>query len=187
MQITGSHQMTPIVRHKDESLEVSVEFGLTQNVISVSRRYSTGRPQVTTLNVDRYFTDTAKRNRWITISDMSCQPFSATGMAVSRQTVYIRLGQIGRYARRRVRCVPLTASHYRLRIPPVWVGQNAHGLESSRACAGKLGRRVASRQTFRTCLPKLRLVRIALLDEWCNFPQDQIDNLILRMLRLCMD
>ncbi|GFT12306.1 hypothetical protein TNCV_4005611 [Trichonephila clavipes] len=32
-----------------------------------------------------------------------------------------------------------------------------------------------------TCLPELRR---ALLDEWCNIPQDQIDNLILSMARL---
>ncbi|GFV99207.1 HTH_Tnp_Tc3_2 domain-containing protein [Trichonephila clavipes] len=39
----------------------------------------------------------------------------ATGTTVSRQTVYRRLGNIGLYARRPVRCVPLTATHCRLR------------------------------------------------------------------------
>ncbi|GFV55429.1 DDE_3 domain-containing protein [Trichonephila clavipes] len=33
-----------------------------------------------------------------------------------------------------------------------------------------------------TCLPELRR---ALLDEWCNIPQDQIDNLILSMPSCC--
>ncbi|GFV20329.1 transposable element Tcb1 transposase [Trichonephila clavipes] len=41
-----------------------------------------------------------------------------------------------------------------------------------------LGRRIAARQPPPTCLPELRS---ALLDEWCNIPQDQIDNLILSM------
>ncbi|GFW64125.1 transposable element Tc1 transposase [Trichonephila clavipes] len=41
-----------------------------------------------------------------------------------------------------------------------------------------LGRRIAARQPPPTCLPELRR---ALLDEWCNIPQDQIDNLILSM------
>ncbi|GFW86429.1 uncharacterized protein TNCV_4332131 [Trichonephila clavipes] len=41
-----------------------------------------------------------------------------------------------------------------------------------------LGRRIAALQPPPTCLPELRR---ALLDEWCNFPQDQIDNLILSM------
>ncbi|GFX42954.1 transposable element Tcb1 transposase [Trichonephila clavipes] len=35
---------------------------------------------------------------------------------VSRQTVYRRLGHIGLYARRPVRCVPLTATHCRQRL-----------------------------------------------------------------------
>ncbi|GFX78153.1 transposable element Tcb1 transposase [Trichonephila clavipes] len=43
-----------------------------------------------------------------------------------------------------------------------------------------LGRRIAARQPPPTCLPELRR---ALLDEWCNIPQDQIDNLILGMPR----
>ncbi|GFV81255.1 transposable element Tcb1 transposase [Trichonephila clavipes] len=58
-----------------------------------------------------YLAVTAKRNRRITESDLSCQLSSATGTTVSRQTVYRRLGHIGLYARRPVRCVPLTATH----------------------------------------------------------------------------
>ncbi|GFV82411.1 transposable element Tc3 transposase [Trichonephila clavipes] len=46
-----------------------------------------------------------------------------------------------------------------------------------------LGRRIAARQLSPTCLPELRR---ALLDEWCNIPLDQIDNLILSMPRLCI-
>ncbi|GFU98418.1 transposable element Tcb1 transposase [Trichonephila clavipes] len=45
------------------------------------------------------------------------------------------------------------------------------------------GRRIAARQPPPTCLPELRR---ALLDEWCNIRQDQIDNLILSMPRRCM-
>ncbi|GFX88500.1 DDE_3 domain-containing protein [Trichonephila clavipes] len=47
-----------------------------------------------------------------------------------------------------------------------------------------LSRRVAARQPPPTCLPELQR---ALLDEWCNISQDQIDNLILNMPRLFMD
>ncbi|GFX81442.1 transposable element Tcb1 transposase [Trichonephila clavipes] len=43
-----------------------------------------------------------------------------------------------------------------------------------------LSRRIAARQPPRTCLPELRR---ALLDKWCNIPQNQIDNLILSMPR----
>ncbi|GFU08951.1 transposable element Tc3 transposase [Trichonephila clavipes] len=45
-----------------------------------------------------------------------------------------------------------------------------------------LGRRIAARQPPPTGLPELRR---AFLDEWCNIPQDQIDNLIFSMHRRC--
>ncbi|GFT02102.1 transposable element Tcb1 transposase [Trichonephila clavipes] len=44
-------------------------------------------------------------------------------MTVSRQTVYTRLGHIDLYARRPVRCVPLTATHCRLRL--TWSREHA--------------------------------------------------------------
>ncbi|GFV33956.1 HTH_Tnp_Tc3_2 domain-containing protein [Trichonephila clavipes] len=91
--------MAQIVRHYDESLEVSEELGIPQSVISrllqrfqddgnVSRCYSTGRPRVTTPNEDRYLAATAKRNRRSTASDLFRQLSSATGTTVSRQTLY---------------------------------------------------------------------------------------------------
>ncbi|GBL78911.1 hypothetical protein AVEN_67415-1 [Araneus ventricosus] len=109
-------------KHLDDwNVDVSEELGIAQSVISrlwqrfrddgnVSRCYSTGRPRVTTPNEDRYLAVTAKRNRRSTASDLSRQLSSATGTTVSRQTVYRRLGHIGLYARRPVRCVPLTAT-----------------------------------------------------------------------------
>ncbi|GFW51871.1 transposable element Tcb1 transposase [Trichonephila clavipes] len=121
------------------NLEKSKEHGIAQSVISRlwqrfqddgngSRCYSTGRPRVTTLNEDRYLAITAKRNRRSTASNLSRQLSSATGTTVSRQTVYRRLGHIGLYARRPVRCVPLTATHCRLRLTwsrehPLWTPQ----------------------------------------------------------------
>ncbi|GFW46838.1 HTH_Tnp_Tc3_2 domain-containing protein [Trichonephila clavipes] len=74
-------------------LEVSEELGIAQNVIS---------------RLCQRFQDDA--------SDLSRQLSSATGTTVSRQTVYRRLGHIGLYARWPVRCVPLTATHCRLRL-----------------------------------------------------------------------
>ncbi|GFT61805.1 transposable element Tcb1 transposase [Trichonephila clavipes] len=55
-------------------------------------------------------------NRRSAASDLSRQLSSATGTTVSRQTLYRRFGQIGRYARRLVKCVSLTANHCRLRL-----------------------------------------------------------------------
>ncbi|GFX63489.1 HTH_Tnp_Tc3_2 domain-containing protein [Trichonephila clavipes] len=86
-------------------LEVSEELGIAQSVIS--RLWQRFQDDVT-----------AKRNRRSTASDLSRQLSSATGTTVSRQTVYRRLGHIGLYARRPVRCVPLTATHCRLRL--IW-------------------------------------------------------------------
>ncbi|GFW99077.1 transposable element Tcb1 transposase [Trichonephila clavipes] len=118
------------------ALEVSEKLGIAQSVISrlwqrfqddgnVSRCYSTGHPRVTTPNEDRYIylAVTAKRNRRSTASDLPRQLSSATGTTISRQTVYRRLGHLGLYARRPVRCVPLTATHCRLRL--TWSREHA--------------------------------------------------------------
>ncbi|GFV45757.1 HTH_Tnp_Tc3_2 domain-containing protein [Trichonephila clavipes] len=115
-------------------LEVSEELRIAQSVISRlsqrfqddgngSRCYSTGRPQVTTPNEDRYLAVTSKRNRRSTASDLSCQLSSATGTTVSKQTVYRRLGHIGLYVHRPVRCVPLTATHCHLQL--TWSREHA--------------------------------------------------------------
>ncbi|GFT30133.1 transposable element Tcb1 transposase [Trichonephila clavipes] len=120
-------------------LEVSEELGIAQSVISrlwqrfqddsnVSRCYSTGRPKLqrrmsTGIYIYIYLAVTVKRNRRSTASDLSCQLSSATGTTVSRQTVYRRLGHIGQYARKPVRCVPLTATHCRLRL--TWSREHA--------------------------------------------------------------
>ncbi|GFU39978.1 transposable element Tcb2 transposase [Trichonephila clavipes] len=106
-------------------LEVFEELGIAQSVISrlwkrfqddgnVSRCYSIGYPRVTTPNENRYLAVTANKNRRSTASDLSRQLSSATGTTVSKQTVYKRLGHIGLYARRAVRCFPLTATHCHL-------------------------------------------------------------------------
>ncbi|GFT10259.1 transposable element Tcb1 transposase [Trichonephila clavipes] len=138
--------MARIVRHNDESvreryirnggkeLEVFKELRIAQSVTSrlwqrlnddgnVSRCHSTGRPRVTTPNEDRNLAVTAKRNRRSTASDVHCQLSSATGTRVSRQTVYRRLGYIGLYARKPVRCVPPTATNCLLRL--YWSRENA--------------------------------------------------------------
>ncbi|GFT11417.1 transposable element Tcb1 transposase [Trichonephila clavipes] len=91
-------------------LEVSEELGITQSVIS--RLWQRFQDDVT-----------AKRNRRSTASDLFRQLSSTTGTTVSRQAVYRRLGHIGLYARRPVRCVPLTATHCRLRL--TWSKEHA--------------------------------------------------------------
>ncbi|GFT29306.1 uncharacterized protein TNCV_756761 [Trichonephila clavipes] len=56
------------------------------------------------------------------------------------------------------------------------------GLESNRACVGYAWPTNCNPSPPPTCLPELRR---ALLDEWCNILQDQIDNLMLSMSRRC--
>ncbi|GFU47632.1 transposable element Tcb2 transposase [Trichonephila clavipes] len=70
-----------------------------------------------------YLAVTAKRNKRSTASDLSRQLSSATSATVSRQTRYRQLGHIGLYARRFVRCVPLTATHCCLRL--TWSREHA--------------------------------------------------------------
>ncbi|GFW88060.1 transposable element Tcb1 transposase [Trichonephila clavipes] len=98
-------------------LEVSEELGITQSVIcrfwhrfqddgNMSRCYSTGRPELQR----RMRTGT-----WQLLpKETDGVQHQTTGTTVSKQTVYRRLGHIGLYARRPVRCVSFTATHYRL-------------------------------------------------------------------------
>ncbi|GFX10166.1 HTH_Tnp_Tc3_2 domain-containing protein [Trichonephila clavipes] len=72
------------------------------------------------------------QNRWSTASDLSRQLSSGTGTTVSRQTVYRRLGHIGLYARRPVRCVALTATHCRLRF--TWSREHALWIPQQWSC-----------------------------------------------------
>ncbi|GFU56662.1 transposable element Tcb1 transposase [Trichonephila clavipes] len=62
-------------------------------------------------------------NRRSTATDLSRQLSSATGTTVARQTVYRRLEHICLYARRPVRCVPLTTTHCHLRL--TWSREHA--------------------------------------------------------------
>ncbi|GFW71856.1 transposable element Tcb1 transposase [Trichonephila clavipes] len=80
-----------------------------------------------------YLTVTAKRNRRGTASDLSRQLSSAIGTTVSRQTVYRCFGHIGLYARRPVRCVPLTATHCCQRL--TWSRQHALLTPQQWSCA----------------------------------------------------
>ncbi|GFX05832.1 HTH_Tnp_Tc3_2 domain-containing protein [Trichonephila clavipes] len=84
---------------------------------------------------------------------------------------------------------PEVTCMFRIRVPSIG-GYHPYGSVSILTPDSKsiehvwdmLGRRIAARQPPPTCLPELRR---ALLDEWCNIPQDQIDNLILSMPRRC--
>ncbi|GFT78521.1 transposable element Tcb2 transposase [Trichonephila clavipes] len=74
-----------------------------------------GRPRGTTPAGDRYIVLQARRNRRQTAGEIARHTTQATGRPISRFTVARRLHGGGLFARRPVRCVPLTPAHRRRR------------------------------------------------------------------------
>ncbi|GFV95356.1 transposable element Tcb2 transposase [Trichonephila clavipes] len=79
------------------------------------RGFSSGRPRGTTPAEDRYIVLQARRNRRQTAGEIARHTTQATGRPISRLTVARRLHGGGLFARRPVRCVPLTPAHRRRR------------------------------------------------------------------------
>ncbi|GFW86538.1 transposable element Tcb2 transposase [Trichonephila clavipes] len=77
--------------------------------------FSSGRPRGTTPTDDRYIVLQARRNRRQTAGEIARHTTQATGRQISRFTVARRLHGGGLFARRPVRCVPLTPAHRRRR------------------------------------------------------------------------
>ncbi|GFT37398.1 transposable element Tcb2 transposase, partial [Trichonephila clavipes] len=77
--------------------------------------FSSGRPRGTTPADDRYIVLQARRNRRQTAGEIARHTTQATGRPISRFTVARRLHGGGLFARRPVRCVPLTPAHRRRR------------------------------------------------------------------------
>ncbi|GFS71380.1 transposable element Tcb2 transposase [Trichonephila clavipes] len=77
--------------------------------------FSSGRPRRTTPADDRYIVLQARRNRRQTAGEIARHTTQATGRPISRFTVARRLHGGGLFARRPVRCVPLTPAHRRRR------------------------------------------------------------------------
>ncbi|GFU87501.1 transposable element Tcb2 transposase [Trichonephila clavipes] len=77
------------------------------------RGFTSGRPRGTTPADDRYIVLQARRNRWQTVGEIARHTTQATGRPISRFTVARRLHGGGLFARRPVRCVPLTPAHRR--------------------------------------------------------------------------
>ncbi|GFT88718.1 putative transposable element [Trichonephila clavipes] len=105
---------------------VAVEFGIAHSIVSrlwrqfqttgtAIRGFSSGRPRGTTPADDRYIILQARRNRRQTAGEIAKHTTQATGRLISRFTVAGRLHGGGLFARRPVRCVPLTPAHRRRR------------------------------------------------------------------------
>ncbi|GFV86459.1 transposable element Tcb1 transposase [Trichonephila clavipes] len=105
---------------------VAAEFGIAYSIVSrlwrqfqttgtAIRGFSSGRPRGTTPADDRYIVLQGRRNRRQTAGEIARHTTQATGRPVSRFTVARRLHGGGLFARRPVRCVPLTPAHRRRR------------------------------------------------------------------------
>ncbi|GFV10256.1 transposable element Tc1 transposase [Trichonephila clavipes] len=77
--------------------------------------FSSGLPRGTTPADDRYIVLQARRNRRQTAGEIARHTTQATGRPISRFTVARRLHGGGLFARRPVRCVPLTPANGRRR------------------------------------------------------------------------
>ncbi|GFX43388.1 transposable element Tcb2 transposase [Trichonephila clavipes] len=105
---------------------VAAEFGIAHSIVSrlwrqfqitgtALRGFSSGRPRGTTPADYRYVVLQARRNRRQTAGEIARHTTQATGRSISRFTVARRLHGGGLFARRPVRCVPLTPAHRRRR------------------------------------------------------------------------
>ncbi|GFV43469.1 transposable element Tcb2 transposase [Trichonephila clavipes] len=105
---------------------VAAEFGIAHSIVSrlwrqlqttgtAIRGFSSGLPGGTTPADDRYIVLQARRNRRQTAGEIARHTTQATGRPISRFTVARRLHGGGVFARRPVRCVPLTPAHRRRR------------------------------------------------------------------------
>ncbi|GFW46117.1 transposable element Tcb2 transposase [Trichonephila clavipes] len=101
-------------------------FGIAHSIVSrlwrqfqttgtAIRGFSSGRPRGTTPADDRYIVLQARRNRRQTVGEIARHTTQATGRPISRFTVARRLHGGGLFARRPVRCIPLTPAHRRRR------------------------------------------------------------------------
>ncbi|GFX76622.1 transposable element Tc1 transposase [Trichonephila clavipes] len=106
---------------------VAAKFGIAHSIVSrlwrqfqttgrAIRGFSSGRPRGTTPADDRYIVLQARRNRRQTAGEIARHTTQATGRPKLRFTVARRLHGGGLFARRPVRCLPLTPAHRRRRF-----------------------------------------------------------------------
>ncbi|GFT45138.1 transposable element Tcb2 transposase [Trichonephila clavipes] len=118
---------------------VAAQFGIAHSIVSrlwrqfqttgtAIRGFSSGRPGGTTPADNRYIVLQARRYRRQTAGEIARHTTQATGRPISRFTVARRLHGGGLFARRPVRCVPLTPAHRRRRS--VWCREHRNGRDN---------------------------------------------------------
>ncbi|GFV59143.1 hypothetical protein TNCV_2338841 [Trichonephila clavipes] len=181
-----------IIGKLEEGRSVAEEFGIAHSVVSrlwrqfqttgtAIRGFSSGRPRGTTPADDRYIVLQARRNRRQTAGEIARHTTQATGRPISRFTVARRLHGGGLFARRPVRCVPLTPAH-----------RGAMGLQFLFMHDNAPCHRTVAAEQLLECLAArtlppvtIRELRLAVHDERAAMPQQLIDTLILSMGRRC--
>ncbi|GFW34171.1 transposable element Tcb1 transposase [Trichonephila clavipes] len=124
-----------IIGKLEEGLSVTSEFGIAHSIVSRLWRqfqttgtaiwgFNSGRPRRITPADDRYIVLQARRNRRQRAGEIARHTTQATGRPISRFTVARRLHGGGLFARRPVRCVPLTPAHRRRRS--LWCREHRH-------------------------------------------------------------
>ncbi|GFX41250.1 transposable element Tc3 transposase [Trichonephila clavipes] len=122
---------------------VAAEFGINHSIVSrlwrqlqttgrAIRGFSSGRPRGTTPADDRYIVLQARKNRRQTAGEIARHTTQATGRPISRFTVARRLHGGGLFARRPVRCVPLTPAHRRRHESRFSLSSDSHRILISR-------------------------------------------------------
>ncbi|GFW97025.1 transposable element Tcb2 transposase [Trichonephila clavipes] len=102
-------------RHLDAFTRGRIIGKLEEGRSVTSVAADSGRPRGTTPTDDRYIVLQARRNRRQTAGEIARHTIQATGRPISHFTVARRLHGGGLFARRPVRCVPLTPAHRRRR------------------------------------------------------------------------
>ncbi|GFT52915.1 transposable element Tcb2 transposase [Trichonephila clavipes] len=111
------------ILHVDQSV-ISRLWQRFQRTGDVTRQPVSGRSRGTTPRQDRYLIISAQRQRGSTARALGSALTVATGIRISRETVYRRLNPAGLYAGRLAVCIPLTSEHKRARLS--WSLEHQH-------------------------------------------------------------
>ncbi|GFW48668.1 transposable element Tcb1 transposase [Trichonephila clavipes] len=138
---TPSHDKTSRIFSVNQEL---VRRSFTWSFGTAIRGFSSGPPRGTTPADDRYIVLQARRNRRQKVGEIARHKIQATGRPISRFTVARRLHGGRLFARRPVRCVPLTPAHRKRRS--LWCREHRNWRETMNGDESSLQRKADSRR-----------------------------------------
>ncbi|GFV05906.1 transposable element Tcb2 transposase [Trichonephila clavipes] len=104
---------TAVRRNNVDQSVISRLWQRFQRTGDVTRQPVSGRPRFITPHQDRYLVISARHQRGSAARALCSALTVATGIRISRQTVYRRLNHYALCARRPAVCIPLTSAHKR--------------------------------------------------------------------------